>query len=393
MANSQKMRNSEHTQNTIRAAKRIVVKFGTRVLVDRNGRPNPTRMRKLVHEIAALHKAGKEVVLVSSGAIGAGLEALHIKKRPSNLPDLQMAAAVGQSRLMNRYAEMFAAEGCQIGQVLLTHDDLKQRTRHLNARNTLLALLRNNVIPIVNENDVISVDEIALGDNDELAALVTILIDGDVLALMTSVDGLRAPATNNRTKRVPYLAQVDQKALDLVFGSDCSLSTGGMATKLAAARSVNKIGALALIADGRKPSHIGEAMAGEDRGTLIGRVTQDGQKAQSKRKNWIAFFHKPQGAVVIDDGAGKAILQHGKSLLPIGVKKVEGDFPKGAVLQIKNRKNHVIAQGLTDYSSDQVKIIKGKKTKDIAALLDGDYYDEVIHRDNMAILEKENEST
>ena len=384
-------RSEQETRAAISQATRIVIKFGSRVLVDRNGRPNPIRLRKLVHEIAALRKAGKEVVVVSSGAIGAGLEALRMKKRPTNLPDLQMAAAVGQSRLMNRYSEMFAAEGCQIGQVLLTHSDLKHRTRHLNARNTLLALLRNGVIPIVNENDVVSVDEIALGDNDELASLVTILIDGEVLMLMTSVDGLRAPDGPGRTRRVSYLPRVDQKALDLVFGNDCHLSTGGMATKLAAARNATKVGALAIIADGSKPANIGRVLAGESLGTLIGQLNAEGKTGQAKRKHWIAFFHKPEGAVIVDDGAAKAILHKGTSLLPIGIKAIEGSFAKGAVLQIKNSKKLVIAQGLTDYSSVQIEQIRGKKTKDIAATLGGDYYHEVIHRDNMAIIENEND--
>jgi len=381
------MRGEQPTRDAIRNAKRIVIKFGTRVLVDRNGRPNPTRMRKLVKEIADLRRSGKEVVVVSSGAIGAGLEALQLKKRPTNLPELQMAAAVGQSRLMNRYSEMFAAEGCQIGQVLLTHDDLKHRTRHLNARNTLLALLRQGVVPIVNENDVISVDEIALGDNDELASLVTILIDGEILLLMTSVDGLRKPDSNGRTSRITYLPQVDQHALDLVFGNDCKLSTGGMATKLEAARSVIKAGALAIIADGRKPSHIGEVLNGEDRGTLIGKLNKQGHLVKTKRKHWIAFFHKPQGALIVDDGACQAIQGKGTSLLPIGIRAIEGHFQKGAVVQIKDRKKRVIAQGLSDYSSSQIEKIRGKQTKDIAAILGGDYYVAVIHRDNMAIIE------
>ena len=376
----------DESRRALSQCRRIIFKFGTRVLVNRNGRPNPARLRALVAELAALHHAGHEVIVVSSGAIGAGMQALDMKMRPSRLPDLQMAAAVGQTKLMGIYDELFGAKGCRIGQILLNHDDLKHRTRHLNARNTMMNLLRHRVIPVVNENDATTVEEITLGDNDNLAALVTILVDGDLLMLMTSVDGLRAPSGSGKTRRVAYLPRVDRAARELVFGKGDALSSGGMVTKLNAAEAVNRIGALAIIADGSKPANISRILEGEDRGTLIGRSRDGKGHYKSKRKQWIAFFNKPAGSVQVDAGAQKAILEKGTSLLPIGIRKIEGDFPVGAVLQVKDRAGQVFALGLSDYASDHLRKIKGQKSSEIRKILGTGYYDEVIHRDNMVIV-------
>lgn len=376
----------DESRRALSQCRRIIFKLGTRVLVNRNGRPNPARLRALVAELAALHHAGHEVIVVSSGAIGAGMQALDMKKRPTRLPDLQMAAAVGQTKLMGIYDELFGAKGCRIGQILLNHDDLKHRTRHLNARNTMMNLLRHRVIPVVNENDATTVEEITLGDNDNLAALVTILVDGDLLMLMTCVDGLRAPSTSGKTRRVAYLPRVDQAARELVFGKGDALSSGGMVTKLNAAEAVNRIGALAVIADGSKPANISRILKGDDRGTLIGRSCDGKGHYKSKRKQWIAFFNKPAGSVQVDAGAQKAILEKGTSLLPIGIRKIEGDFPIGSVLQVKDRAGQVFALGLSDYASDHLRKIMGQKSSEIRKILGTGYYDEAIHRDNMVIV-------
>lgn len=376
----------DESRRALSQCRRIIFKLGTRVLVNRNGRPNPVRLRALVAELAALHHAGHEIIVVSSGAIGAGMQALDMKKRPTRLPDLQMAAAVGQTKLMGIYDELFGAKGCRIGQILLNHDDLKHRTRHLNARNTMMNLLRHRVIPVVNENDATTVEEITLGDNDNLAALVTILVDGDLLMLMTCVDGLRAPSTSGKTRRVAYLPRVDQAARELVFGKGDALSSGGMVTKLNAAEAVNRIGALAVIADGSKPANISRILKGDDRGTLIGRSCDGKGHYKSKRKQWIAFFNKPAGSVQVDAGAQKAILEKGTSLLPIGIRKIEGDFPIGSVLQVKDRAGQVFALGLSDYASDHLRKIMGQKSSEIRKILGTGYYDEAIHRDNMVIV-------
>lgn len=371
-------------------ARRIVVKIGSRILVQRSGRPEMRRIRSLVRELAKLRQSGHEVVFVTSGAIGAGMEVLGMKRRPTNLPELQMAAAVGQSRLMTRYDKLFVKEHCKIGQVLLTHDDLKHRSRHLNARNTMLTMLSAGVIPVVNENDAVAVDEIKFGDNDLLASLVAHLIEADLLIILTTTDGLREPATSGRSRRVACLESVTPKVLELASGKGSALSTGGMASKLCAASAVAETGAAVIIADGRQSGIIGKIMAGADTGTLICPAAEQCAASLTGRKRWIAFFHKPQGTLIIDDGARQAIERDGKSLLPIGIKKVVGEFSTDAAVDIKTADQTLIARGLVSYSSNDIRLIQGHRTDAIAGILGTADYDEVIHRDNMAIIKTSN---
>ncbi len=367
-------------------ARRIVVKIGSRILVQRSGRPEMRRIRSLVRELARLQQEGREVVFVTSGAIGAGMEALGMKQRPTILPDLQMAAAVGQSRLMTRYDKLFSRERCKIGQVLLTHDDLNHRSRHLNARNTMLTMLRAGVIPVVNENDVVAVDEIKFGDNDLLASLVVHLIDADLLIILTTTDGLREPATSGHSRRVAFLATITPEVRALASGKGSALSTGGMASKLDSAHAVAKTGAAVVIADGRQSGIIGKILAGADTGTLIQPAADQDAALLTGRKRWIAFFHKPQGTLFIDDGARRAIERDGKSLLPIGIKKVAGEFGSGAAVDIRIADQTLVARGLVSYSSHDIRLIQGHRTDAIAGILGTADYEEVIHRDNMAIM-------
>lgn len=375
----------------LKHAQRVVIKFGTRVLVDSRGRPNPQRIQAIVDQVSSLVKQGREVVIVSSGAVGAGLDPLGFAKRPVDLISLQMAAAVGQTHLMRMYSERFEQKGISVGQVLLNHDDLKQRNRHLNARNTLLGLLRKGVVPIVNENDVVSVDEIRLGDNDYLASLVAVLVDADALLLCTSVNGLRAPLAGNRTKRIAYLPEISQKELDLVGGKGSELSTGGMATKLGAAQIANKAGAVSLILDGRKPDSLLKALAGCDIGTCIGQPDDSG-RIKGKRKHWIAFFHKPTGKLLVDEGAEKALRHQGKSLLAAGIVQVEGQFSIGAVVEVCNRTGDLIGSGLSEFNADDLRLIQGQKSTRILEILGPAVSTEVIHRDNLVLM-NEKEST
>jgi glutamate 5-kinase len=379
------MKTQMNLREQLPGIRRVVIKVGSRVLIQSSGRPDIRRMRALAKEIAALHHAGKEVVVVSSGAIGAGLHALGRRTRPDNLPDLQMAAAVGQTRLMSRYSALFARESCRIGQVLLTHDDLRDRVRHLNARNTMMNLIRHRIIPVVNENDVVAVDEIKFGDNDHLASLVGMLIDADLLILLSTVDGFRRPAAKGRTLRVPHLPDITDESLALAVGKGSLFSIGGMRTKLESAREFVQLGRLAVIANGRKAGVVGRIMAGAEEGTLIGRGLAP-RTVCGSRKRWIAFFNKPQGVLMIDDGACRAIVGQGRSLLPAGVQAVEGRFPMGAVVNVRSLAGETVARGLTEYSSDDLAVIKGRKTAEIAALLGSKDYDEVIHRDHMLIL-------
>lgn len=375
---------AQEARQALRQARRVVVKVGTRVLVDERGRPDERRLSALVSGIAGLRQDDRELVLVSSGAIAAGLEGLGLTERPRALPELQMAAAVGQSRLMERYAELFGKRGLTIGQVLLTHDDLEHRRRHLNARNTMLALLRRGIIPIVNENDVVAVDEIRFGDNDQLAALVALLIDAPLLVLLTSVDGLQERREGQEPQRIPSLAAVTEAALGLTWGKDSALSTGGMASKLQAAQVAAEADARVVIADGRAPDVLARILAGEDVGTLIGGPPGARPRLTSK-KRWIGFFHKDEGAIILDSGARRALLDHGRSLLAVGVLAVEGDFEAGALVELKDEDGRVIGRGLVDYTSVDIERIKGRRSEDIPELLGAVAYDAVIHRDNMVV--------
>lgn len=385
-----RMASFSQLREALGSARRVVVKIGSRVLVQRDGRPDMRRMRSLVQDIAAAQRAGREMVVVTSGAIGAGMQALGLKTRPKLLPDLQMAAAIGQTRLMTRYDALFSAEDCLIGQVLLTHDALNVRERHLNARNTLVNLVRHRIIPVINENDTVAVEEIKFGDNDLLASLVALLVDADLLILLTTVDGLRAPGSAGRTRRVPYLESVTPRTLALVFGSKNEISTGGMASKLQSAHNVARAGTPVVIADGRRVGILAAVLKGEDRGTLIGRPRTSPE--WSARRRWIGFFHKPQGAVVVDDGARRALVQRGTSLLPIGVREVEGRFEAGAVVDVRAADGSIVGRGLSGYSADELRRIRGHRSADIAGILGTRDFDEVIHRDNLVLFEHPGEA-
>lgn len=381
------MKTATH-RSVLAGAKRVVVKIGSRVLVQRTGRPDARRMRELVRQIARLHEAGMEVIVVSSGAIGAGMEALGMKRRPTSVPDLQMAAAVGQSRLMAAYGELFEKHHIKIGQILLTHDDLNHRVRHLNARNTVLNLLAHRIVPIVNENDVVAVDEIKFGDNDLLASLVAIMMEVNALMLLTTVDGFRLPHGEGRTRRASILEGVDEKTLSHAVGKGSDLSTGGMASKLQSAGMALSTGIPVVIANGRKDDVVLQAMAGKDVGTFIipSNITEAG--GLPLRKRWIAFFHKTRGSLTVDRGAAAALCQKGRSLLAAGVRNVEGDFGTGCVVNIVTDDGKIIARGLTGYSSADIRTIMGRKTSEISSLLGARDYDEVVHRDNLVILAK-----
>lgn len=355
-------------RDSLKNAKRIVVKAGSKVLVQSTGRPDSRRLKLLIGELAQFQNGGCEVAFVSSGAVGVGRNALGMKTRPKAMPDLQMAAAVGQMRLMSVYDDLFRENSCQIGQVLLTYDDLKHRERHLNARNTLLNLIAHRIIPVINENDAISTEEIQFGDNDVLAALVAVLVDADALILLSTTDGLR-----DGKQRVSFIEEVDDDILGLVSDKQDTLSTGGMASKLQSAQLAAHNGIPVVIANGRKTGVLTRILQGLDEGTLLFPKTRD----ISKRKRWIAFFNRPEGHLVVDDGAAAALAK-GKSLLPVGIKTVEGSFKVGAMVSIRTRTGETVARGLVEYSSGEINDIKGQKTAGKSG--------EVIHRNNMVML-------
>ena len=267
------MKIANRYREAIADVRRVVVKIGSRVLVQKTGRPDVRRMRMLTKEIALIQKSGREVVVVTSGAVAAGMEALGMKQRPAQLPDLQMAAAVGQTRLMSKYDELFGAAGCKIGQLLLTHGDFLQKVRLTNVRRTMENLLRNGVIPMVNENDVVADEEIkaglSFGDNDYLASLVVKMVRADLLVLLTTVDGLQEKSANGRMKRVPYLEKITRKTMSLVSDHESDISKGGMGTKLKAARAASRAGCTVVIGNGRESKMLTRIIEGKDVGTMI----------------------------------------------------------------------------------------------------------------------------
>ena len=348
---------------------RIVVKLGTGVLTDSRKQPDLAQMEQLVAQLAEQRQAGKEMVLVSSGAVGAGMGALGYEKRPGDLAELQACAAVGQSRLMAIYEKLFGAFGLAVAQILLTHDDLEHHERHLNARNTLVTLLRHGVIPIINENDVISFTELKFGDNDTLSALVASLLPADLLVILTTVDGVLENFGKWNQKTISRIDRIDGAIEKLAGGTDSVTAIGGMTSKIQAAKIAIRSGIPLVIASGKKKQSLARIVTGQEEGTLF--VPQSTRLRG--RKRWIAFFHHPQGTVFVDAGAKKALREGGKSLLPPGVARIEGEFGAGEVVRICDLDGTEFARGLAGFSAGEIKAGQLKRV-------------EVVHRDNLVIL-------
>ena len=362
----------------------IVVKVGTRVLTRDDGQLDEGRIGQLVEQVHHVMATGRKVVLVSSGAVGAGMGRLGLSSRPSDLAHLQAVAAVGQSMLVEAYERSLHKHGHHAAQVLLTAEDLEHRTRYLNARNTLVTLLELGAVPIINENDTVAVEELqtTFGDNDRLAAIVTNLIRAPLLVLLSDVDGLydgdpREPGS----KVIPTVDRLDESILGFVRDRLGGLSKGGMASKLEAARLATTGGENVIIACGRSPDVLPRIVAGELVGTLF---LAQGQTVAA-RKRWIGLTVRPRGRLLLDAGARTAIEHKGRSLLAAGVVDAEGQFSKGDVVALRGPDGVEFARGLTNYGADEVRRIKGLKTRQIADVLGHCPYDEIVHRDNMVV--------
>ena len=362
----------------------IVVKVGTRVLTREDGQLDEGRIDQLVEQVHHVMATGRKVVLVSSGAVGAGMGRLGLTSRPTDLAHLQAVAAVGQSILVEAYERSLHKHGRHAAQILLTAEDLEDRTRYLNARNTLVTLLELGAVPIINENDTVAVEELqtTFGDNDRLAAIVTNLIRAPLLVLLSDVDGLydgdpRLPGS----KVIPTVDRLDESILGLVRDHLGGLSKGGMASKLEAARLATTGGENVIIACGRSPDVLPRIVAGEPIGTLF---LAQGQTVAA-RKRWIGLTVKPRGRLLLDAGARAAIELNGRSLLAAGVVDAEGQFSKGDVVALRGPDGVEFARGLTNYGADEIRRIKGLKTRQIAGVLGHCPYDELIHRDNMVV--------
>jgi len=362
--------------------KRVAVKVGSRVLTSPENGLDMELIGRLVDDIAYLHNRDLQVLLISSGAIIAGLKDLRIGARPVNLPLKQAAAAVGQVKLVNSYALFFQKYSIPTAQILLTRDDLQTRLRYLNARNTLLRLLDKGAIPIINENDTVAVEEIKFGDNDTLAALVALMMDVDMLIILTDIDGLYTdiPAKTKGAEMISYVEKITH-SVERIATSKGS-GEGGMETKIKSAKMVTESGIPAVIANGRKSRILRRIISGEDVGTFF--FSQ--QQKRRERKCWIAFTLKPKGEIVVDRGAEDALKEKGKSLLPSGVVSVRGKFHAGDAVSILDKIHKEFARGLSNYSHEEIAMIKGLKSSEIKDVLGYKGYDEVIHRDNLVIL-------
>jgi len=375
-------------QEIATAATTLVVKVGTRVVTRRDGRLDHNQIADLAEQIHQVIASGRKVVLISSGAVGAGMGRLGLSQRPTDLAQLQAVAAVGQSVLVEAYERLLRTHGRHVAQVLLTAEDLEHRTRYLNARNTLRALLELGAVPIINENDTVAVDELqtTFGDNDRLAAIVTNLLQAPLLVLLSDVEGLfDGDPTDPDSNVVPLVSQLESSILDMVrdrcpVGS-VELSKGGMGSKLEAARLVTAGGENVIIASGRAPNVLSRIIAAEDVGTLL--LAQG--RTMAARKRWIGYSVKPRGTLKLDAGARQAVESEGRSLLPIGIVSFDGEFTKGDVVALCDAKGNELARGLTNYGSREMRRIQGLPTDQIAEVLGHCPYDEAIHRDNMVI--------
>ena len=368
----------------LKEAKRIVVKVGTSTITYPMGKMNLSRMEKLVRELTDLTNQGREILLVTSGAIAVGMDRMGKKKRPRAIPERQALAAVGQGALMHAYGSLFAAYGKMAGQVLLTRENSLRHHQYTNSRNALKAMLDMGVLPVVNENDAVAVDEVKIGDNDTLSATVATLVDADVLILLSDVDGLYTanPQRDKTARLISEVREITPEIEALAGDAGSSAGTGGMKTKIEAAKMAMSAGVTMVIARGDEDGVIRAILHGEAVGTLF-----PAKEAHLKaRKSWLAFGRHIAGDLVVDDGCAAAMLTGGKSLLAAGLVSVEGDFGARSTVRVLNLAGREIARGIVNYDAVSLRKIAGHRTKEIAEVLPAPVFDEVIHRDNMVLM-------
>jgi len=371
-------------RNQLQSVHRVVVKVGTSTLTHPNGKLNYSRIESLVRELANAVNSGKQIILVSSGAVGAGMDRLGWKEKPKTIPEKQAAAAVGQGILMHTYEKMFSEYGQVVGQVLLTREDSINRKRYANSRNTLLTLLNIGVIPIVNENDAVAIDELKIGDNDTLSANVAAIVDADLLIILSDVDGVYSanPQKDPTARLIEEISEVTPEVEAICGGAGSIRGTGGMLTKMTAARMAMNSGIVMVIASGTRENVLNAVLSGNN----VGTVFPPRQNRLRFRKRWLAFGARIKGRLTVDKGCAQALLKTGSSLLAAGVKLVEGSFEQGNTVSIVDQGGWEIARGLANYNNEETNKIKGAHTHEIAGILGHKPYDEVVHRDNMVLL-------
>ena len=378
------MSQREYKKRYLRRVRRVVVKIGSQVLSSPEG-IEEARIRELARDLAALHDQGKEVVVVSSGAVAAGMTRLGIKARPRTIPQKQALAAVGQIKLMALYERYFSRFEKNVAQVLLTHEDLADRRRYLNAKHTFQTLLESSIIPVVNENDTVAVEEMKFGDNDHLSSLVATLLEADLLVILSDVEGVydRDPRLHPEAELVSFITDIKAVKKGLSWESPTLYGTGGITSKIDAGEKAAAAGIPTIIASGLEAGILPRILdAREERGTLI--LPEENRMAS--RKHWIAYNLKPMGEIVVDRGAHDALVQKGKSLLPSGLKEVHGSFGVGECVRCLDLEGREFARGLVNYSAQELNLIKGLHTSKIEKLLGYKAYDEIIHRDDLALL-------
>lgn len=371
-------------RSMIQNAKRIVVKVGSSTLCYDNGHLNLERIEKLVRQLSDLANQGKEIILVSSGATGAGLAPLGFKEKPRDLVLKQAAASVGQGLLIHMYERMFREYGRTVGQILLTKEDSTSRHSYLNLRNTLHALLQLNVIPIINENDVVAIEEYKIGDNDTLSATVAGIVDADLLVILSDIEGLYTanPATDPNATLIETVSEITEETFAIAGGAGSNMGTGGMYTKIKAAHMATNSGIPMIITSGEVEDSVRRVCKGETLGTLF----EAQASGVSGKLHWLAFGKRLKGAIYIDEGCAQAVLYQGASILPAGIVDCEGQFEPGDTISIYY-KDKELGRGLIHYSTHDINIIKGHNTKDIARLLGiNTTYDEAVHRNNLVLL-------
>ena len=363
-------------------AKRVIVKVGSNVLTEDNGL-NLNVVRSISRQICRLIDRGLEVILVTSGAMSAGIRKIGLSRRPDEIPRRQAVSAVGQASLIMEYENAFERYGTKVAQILLTSEDLSNRKRYLNARNTLNTLLAWQVVPVINENDTVTIESIKFGDNDNLAAMITLLLDADILIILSDIDGLftKDPRTHTDAELIPMVTAFRKNLEKSASAIPGSLGTGGMLSKIKAAKKVTAAGVPMVVANGNIPDILEKLFNAESFGTFF--MPQSERLAS--RKCWIGYSLKPEGGIIIDGGAATAVLKRGKSLLASGVVGVEGDFGQGAPVEFKTINNDVLGTGLVNYSSGDIRKIMGLQSQKISEKLGQKPYDEVIHRDNLVI--------
>lgn len=368
---------------TNNSPKRIVVKVGTSSLVDDGGALSRQKMTALIEQLAAVKKAKRDVVLVSSGAIRAGMQQLGLTARPKTIPEKQASAAVGQSFLMQTYTELFSRSGIVPAQVLVTWDDFHNRMRYLNARNTLYTLLRLGCFPIVNENDTVATDEIRFGENDTLSALVAACVGADLLVNLSDVDGLydADPRAGGACKLIEEVPKITDEIERIAGGTSGLCGSGGMRSKIEAAKIATSSGVRMIIANASRENVIIDAVAGKNVGTRF----LSSPVGLSQRKRWIAFGNRIEGSIVINEGARKMLTERGKSLLAAGIVGCEGSFQVGDLVRVMDESSRQVARGLVNYGSAEIKLIQGKRSSEIKKILGHKDFDEVIHRDNLVL--------